>query len=110
EMQYMRSLNLRTESTSAMSGLLKGLDALLMPTTLIVAPKVEEALGKETGELRSMLLRNTELFNMSGLPALSMPMQRRHSLLPTGLQVVGGPGSDAVVLGVAEMAWSVLHA
>lgn len=109
DLQYMRSLNLRTESVAAMTGLLKGLDVLMMPTTLIVAPKVEEALGKETGALRSMLLRNTELFNMSGLPAFSMPMSPRYSGLPTGLQVVGGPGGDADVLGAAEAAWSAVY-
>jgi aspartyl-tRNA(Asn)/glutamyl-tRNA(Gln) amidotransferase subunit A len=108
--QYMRSINLRLEFVQVMSGLLKGIDAMLMPTCLVVAPKIEDAVGKETGQLRSLMLRNAELFNLSGLPALSLPASHRPGVLPVGLQLVGRAHEDERVLAAAESAWSVLYA
>ncbi|MDA4136309.1 MAG: amidase [Thaumarchaeota archaeon] len=107
--QYMHSINLRLEFLQVMSRLLKGIDAILMPTCLVVAPKIEDALGNETGQLRSLMLRNAELFNLSGLPALSLPAARRSGALPVGLQLIGGAREDERVLAASESAWSVLH-
>ena len=73
--QYMNSINLRLELIHSMSRLLRGIDAMLMPTCLVVAPKIEAVVGKEAGQLRSLILRNTELFNLSGMPAVSLPNQ-----------------------------------
>jgi aspartyl-tRNA(Asn)/glutamyl-tRNA(Gln) amidotransferase subunit A len=108
--RYMRAMNVRADSIVAMSRLLDGLDALLMPTSLVVAPKIEDVVGHETGDLRTLLLRNTELFNLSGQPALSMPARRTKGELPVGLQFVGKLNEDASLLSVSESAWSVLHA
>ncbi len=107
--EYLLAAGVRTDAIRAMSALLKEPDALIMPTCLIAAPKVEEVLGKETGRLRSLLLRNTELFNMSGLPALSVPTTRRRSSTPTALQVVGRHGEDGAVLSVGERIWATLN-
>jgi len=107
--QYMLSMNTRVDSINAMSRLLKGVDAILMPTCLVVAAKIDEVVGKETGELRALMLRNTELFNLSGLPAISLPAAQRSGALPVGLQIVGRPCDDGRVLATAESAWAVLH-
>jgi aspartyl-tRNA(Asn)/glutamyl-tRNA(Gln) amidotransferase subunit A len=108
-LQYMLSMNVRVESIDVMSRLLKGVDAILMPTCLVVAAKIDEVVGKETGELRALMLRNTELFNLSGLPAISLPTAQRSGALPVGLQIIGRIGDDERVLAAAESAWAVLH-
>jgi aspartyl-tRNA(Asn)/glutamyl-tRNA(Gln) amidotransferase subunit A len=107
--EYMRSMALRADSIRMVPSLLDGVDALIMPTCLIAAPKVEEALGKETGPIRTLLLRNTEIFNLCGLPALSLPIERTGSTKPTGLQVVGRYGQDSAVVSIADAIWARLH-
>lgn len=107
-LEYLLASGLRTDAIGAVSALLRGLDALLMPTCLITAPRVDEVEGKETGRIRSLLLRNTELFNTSGVPALSIPTTGR--ALPTAIQVVGPHGGDGAVLSVGARVWAVLRA
>ncbi|MDA4135004.1 MAG: amidase [Thaumarchaeota archaeon] len=109
--EYTRSLNLRARSIDAVYRLLSGgLDVLAMPTCLRTAPKIEEVLGRETGQMRSLLLRNTELFNMCGFPALSIPMNAGEGrALPTAIQLVGRFGEDERVVGVGERLWGALY-
>ena len=109
--EYTRSLNLRARSIDTVSRLLSGgLDVLAMPTCLRTAPKIEEVLGKETGQMRSLLLRNTELFNMCGFPALSIPMNAGDGrALPTSIQLVGRYGEDDRVVGIGERLWGALY-
>ena len=47
--EYMRSMGLRAESFREVPRLLGGVDALIMPTCLIAAPRIDEILGSETG-------------------------------------------------------------
>ncbi|MGD0636617.1 MAG: amidase [Nitrososphaerales archaeon] len=108
--EYMRCMGLRGDAAHEAPRLLAGTDALIMPTSLMTAPRIEEILGNETGTIRRLLLRNTELFNMSGLPALSLPLVRTGGSMPTGLQVVGDYGEDGLVLSVAEKIWALLRA
>ena len=108
-MRYMQAMNMRADAIRSVSRLMKEIDLLAMPSCLVVAPKIEEALGNETGKLRRLLLRNTELFNLTGMPAISLPAGRSKAALPTGLQLIGRFQEDELVLGAAETAWSVLH-
>ena len=107
--EYMRAMALRAESIREVPKLLAGIDALIMPTCLMVAPKIEQVLGNEIGRVRSLLLRNTELFNLTGMPALSIPARRGERQLPTAVQLVGNHGQDGLVVSVAEKVWETLH-
>lgn len=108
-LRYIHATNLRVRCGQVMARLLRGLDALLMPTCLVVAPRIDDVVGKETGYLRYLMLKNTELFNLTGLPALSVPARPRGDSLPTGLQVVGNVGEDERVLSVGESLSSVVR-
>lgn len=112
ELEYMYCLNVRNLAIHSGTRLFKGVDALLMPTCLIVAPRLEDIQGKETGQIRSLLLRNTEFFNTCGFPALSVPTnadQMSPSSLPTSIQVIGMFGEDDLVMEVGERLWDALY-
>jgi aspartyl-tRNA(Asn)/glutamyl-tRNA(Gln) amidotransferase subunit A len=68
-------------------------DALVLPTTPIVAPKITEVSTSEAFRLKNrLLLRNTEIANFFDLCAISLPMSGGG--LPAGLMVFGRRGSD----------------
>ena len=69
------------------------------PTTAITAPLIEGA-GLQSNRARS-LTRFTALFNLTGLPALSLPCGFSGDGLPIGLQLVGAPWNEARVLQAA---------
>ena len=107
-LRYMHSLGLIYTAIRSTMRLFRNADVIAMPSSLIVAPRIDDVLGKETGSLRTLLLRNSELFNLTGLPGLSLPMQKK-GRLPTGMQIVGRAGEDEQVLAAAESAWTVLR-
>ncbi|MGB9112944.1 MAG: amidase, partial [Acidimicrobiales bacterium] len=75
---------------------LEDVDAIVMPTVPIVAPLLEEAMGDE--RLPSLLVRCTRLANVTGVPALSLPVPGVD--LPVGLQILAR--DDEHVLAVAS--------
>ena len=91
---YADMLAERRRLVEAMDGALAELDALVLPTTPIVAPRQDEVLTLETfsGKNR-LLLRNTSMVNFFDLCAISLPLPR-HGGLPTGLMLVARRGQD----------------
>jgi aspartyl-tRNA(Asn)/glutamyl-tRNA(Gln) amidotransferase subunit A len=104
EPHYLAANLIRLESIQVFGRLLEERDLLAMPTTRVAAPKLDEVLGNEAGNLRKLLLSNTEAFNLNGFPALSIPANPRSSGLPTGLQLAGRLGDDRLVLRAGELA------
>jgi len=76
----------------------KHYDILLMPTTSITAPPID---GPGALEQAPRLTRYTATFNITGLPALSMPCGFSSENLPIGLQIVSKPWGEALVLQAA---------
>jgi aspartyl-tRNA(Asn)/glutamyl-tRNA(Gln) amidotransferase subunit A len=77
-----------------MAELLDAVDLLVTPTLSVVAP----AAGIGDLVLREQLLRFTYPFNVIGAPALALPCGVAEDGLPASVQLVGSPGSDALVL------------
>jgi aspartyl-tRNA(Asn)/glutamyl-tRNA(Gln) amidotransferase subunit A len=73
-------------------------DILLTPTTPISAP----LRGGDAVERARLLTRFTAPFNLTGLPALSLPCGFAKNGLPVGLQIVSRPWADAEVLRVGQ--------
>jgi aspartyl-tRNA(Asn)/glutamyl-tRNA(Gln) amidotransferase subunit A len=75
---------------------IEGVDVLLVPTLMFVAPPAD------VDELawRERLVRFTYPFNLLGWPALAVPCGAAEDGLPASVQVVGRPGDDALVLAV----------
>jgi aspartyl-tRNA(Asn)/glutamyl-tRNA(Gln) amidotransferase subunit A len=104
QVRYLGANLVRLESIRAFARLLRGADALAMPTTRVVAPKLDDVVGKEAGRLRRLLLQNTEVFNLCGFPALSIPSNPGSAELPTAIQLACGLGEDALVLRAGDLA------
>ena len=86
---------------------LKGMseyDALLVPTTIIPAPFLnqnEVNIKGKTTEVYLSLSRLTTVFNITDLPALNIPAGLVGSKLPVGVQLVGRPFDEARILKIA---------
>ncbi len=70
-------------------------DMLILPTTPITAPVLE---GENAVERARQLTRFTSPFNLTGLPALTVPCGFSQEELPIGLQIVSRPWNEAGVL------------
>ena len=77
---------------------------LLLPATVILAPKLRHVnvdVNHKNVKVRDLFLRNTIVFNSIGFPALTIPLNKPNlsqSILPIGLQIVGAPFSDDLIL------------
>ena len=70
-------------------------DVLILPTTPIVAPVLE---GENAVERARLLTRLTSPFNITGLPALSVPCGFSSEGLPIGLQIASRAWNESGVL------------
>jgi aspartyl-tRNA(Asn)/glutamyl-tRNA(Gln) amidotransferase subunit A len=81
----------------------KSCDVILLPTWKRLPMEIGER--QRVGLSASAAdreLYNTLIFNVLGVPAVSIPCGRSSSGLPVGLQIVGKPNSDLVVLAYAQ--------
>jgi aspartyl-tRNA(Asn)/glutamyl-tRNA(Gln) amidotransferase subunit A len=101
---YVRAMRLREALTAAVDRALDGCDALLLPALAIPAPPLG-ATTVETGggpePVRAAMLRLTQLFNITGHPAIALPARAGHDRLPRGLQLVGRRNATGRLLDVA---------
>ena len=70
-------------------------DAVVLPTTPFAAPRIG---GLDAVTTAPLLTRLTAPFNLTGLPALSVPCGVTSEGLPIGLQIVGAPWAERRVL------------
>jgi len=98
---YVEMSQARLALTRAMAARLAWLDALVLPTTPIAAPTIEEVAAPEVFARKNMmLLRNTSMVNFFDLCAISLPLPRRDGLA-VGLMLVARNGDDARLFQIA---------
>ena len=102
---YVRAMGLRESLRASVDRALDGCDALLLPALSIPAPPLGAATIDIDGtpeQTRSAMLRLTQLFNLTGHPAVALPCGRTPEGLPLGMQLVGRRGETSRLLDVAE--------
>ena len=89
---YVRAMRGRDVLTREVNAALNGRDGLLLPTLPVPAVKLGAAtvtVGTVEEPVRNITLRLTQLFNITGHPAITMPCGRTRDGLPVGAQLVG---------------------
>ncbi|HZP96695.1 MAG TPA: amidase [Candidatus Limnocylindria bacterium] len=94
----------QSEIRRAWCEVLREVDLVLAPTTAVPALPREDArpAGERDADAARRLTRNTSPFNLTGLPAVSVPCGFTKSGLPIGLQLATGPWREALLLRAAR--------
>lgn len=108
---YARALHGLAVLRRDVEAALTSVDALVLPTLAIPAPPLGEASvpvknGREP--VRNIMLRCTQLFNLTSHPAVSLPCGRTAAGLPIGLQLAGRLGGTHDLLRIARSIEAVI--
>ncbi len=104
---YLRAQQQRRAFSSNLRAIMQGINALVLPTLPMPAILIEQAdtdilIDGVTENATVALLRMTMPFNLAGLPAISLPCGFSSSGLPIGLQIVGKPFEESMILRIAH--------
>jgi aspartyl-tRNA(Asn)/glutamyl-tRNA(Gln) amidotransferase subunit A len=100
---YVNAQRLRRKMSRDFEQLWSQVDCLVTPTTPNTAPLAGETMVQLGGRDQDVRLASTRLvrgFNLLGYPALSIPCGLSGTGLPIGLQIVGPPFEEALILRV----------
>ena len=101
---YIRARNLRARLTAQVDDALGRCDVLLLPTLPIVAPLLGSASVDIDGRpepVRAATLRLTQLFNLTGHPAIALPAGANSAGLPISMQLVARHNQTKRLLTIA---------
>jgi aspartyl-tRNA(Asn)/glutamyl-tRNA(Gln) amidotransferase subunit A len=101
---YVNAQRLRRMMQAEFNQLWSQVDCLFTPATPMAAPRIGDTvatLGSVTEDVRLAATRLVRAINVLGLPALSMPCGSDREGMPLGLQIIGKPFDEALILRVA---------
>jgi aspartyl-tRNA(Asn)/glutamyl-tRNA(Gln) amidotransferase subunit A len=94
---YLDAQRLRSVLAKTVLKVFEEVDVLVMPTSLVPAPPVEEA-----DDYLLVLARNAVPWSFLGFPAISVPCGRTAEGLPVGLQLVAPPYEEATLVALGS--------
>ena len=105
--QYIHAHKKRNEIRTAFIQGMKDYDALLVPTTIILAPFLDQTIvdigASKSIEVYRALSRLTTAFDITGLPAFNIPAGLDpDNNLPVGVQLVGRPFDEGTLLKISN--------
>ena len=101
---YVRALDLRRALRRRVDRVLEHCHALLLPSLPTAAPPLGSTMVTVAGRdepVRAAMLRQTQLFNLTGHPAVALPAGRGRDRMPRGLQLVGRWDATERLLAIA---------
>lgn len=110
--EYVSAQRIRTRAIAVFQRALENVDAIVTPATGVVAPRINPA-AQPHGE--SDLSTTTEIMrfafpsNLTGHPAISFPAGYDANGLPVGLQAIGRPWGEGMLLRIAAAAESLVE-
>jgi len=104
---YLQALELRDKFIQQLHLAMAdaGVDALVVPTTPITAPLINEEttrISEKDHPTRALLLRLNRPANLAGVPAISIPCGFTSAGLPVGLQLIGAVTDEHLLLRIAH--------
>ena len=103
---YIQAQRLRRQFIGRMVDCMSTVDALITPTEPICSPEIGQTtttINNEEVTIQSLLTKFTSPFNLSGLPAISVPCGFDTKGLPIGLQIVGKHFDEMTILQIAHI-------
>jgi aspartyl-tRNA(Asn)/glutamyl-tRNA(Gln) amidotransferase subunit A len=106
---YIDLLERRAAAIPAYNDATADFDSVIMPTTAIIAPRIDEASANDDVYVRTnlLILRNPMMFNVLDCCSISIPMHRPGDA-PAGLMLVGQGGTDRRTLAICQALEAVL--
>src|ERR671911_436581 len=107
--EYIKAHKMRREIRTEFLNAMKGYDALLVPTTIIPAPLLDQNtvdINGDSIEVYQALSRLTTAFDIIGLPVLNVPagfVEVEKNKLPMGVQLVGKPFDEETLLRISHV-------
>lgn len=100
---YLKAQRIRTVFEREFAAALREVDLIVCPTSPGPSPRFDEATVSSDGKGSAAAAANRfrRPFNLVGAPAISVPSGFSSEGVPTGLQFVGRPMADALVLQAA---------
>ena len=100
---YLQAMRARKPARLALEKLLSGYDALIGPTTATVAPRIGEQFSGYGRHLPAgnKTVSLTGPGNVAGVPAISIPNGFGADKLPTAIQFMANPWSEATLIEIA---------
>lgn len=105
EIEYQEAMKLRSDNLEGASEIYQGIDVLLSPCTPFNAPETTPPIDTAEGEAEALF---TATFNVTGDPAISLPIGYGKNNLPFALQLSSARGDDLSLLAIADASFSTV--
>lgn len=101
---YVDALRARRGLVRSVCNDIEGLDAVIVPGTVMTAPRLDDMEAPVAGvacNWPDVHARTVALWNVTGLPSVALPSGHSGAGLPVGIQVAGPPHADERCLAIA---------
>jgi Asp-tRNA(Asn)/Glu-tRNA(Gln) amidotransferase A subunit family amidase len=110
--EYVNAQRIRTHAIATFQRALANVDAIVTPATGVVAPRINPAAqphGESNLSATTEIMRFAFVSNFTGHPAITFPAGYDSKGLPIGLQAIGRPWGERMLLRIAAAAERIVQ-